>query len=80
MKLPVTMLAPGHVWSGLLHHVPPRNPTLPGLWVKFKFSLPLHFHSTPRPVISPPVCSMLAFKSLLDRPSRVLAHGGALGA
>lgn len=82
-KLPVTMLAPGLVWSGLLHHVPPRNPTLPhlpGLWVNFNFSLPLHFHSAPRPGISPTVGSVLAFKALLDRSSRVLAHGRALGA
>lgn len=76
-KLPVTMLAPGLVWSGLLHHVPPRNPTLPslpGLWVNF------NFHSAPRPGISPTVVSVLAFEALLDRSSRVLAYGGTLGA
>lgn len=82
-ETPSAVLQPGHVWSGLLHHVSPRKPILPclpGLWVNFNFSLALHFQSTPTPGISPPVGSILAFKALLDRPSRVLAHGGASGA
>lgn len=83
MKLPVMVVAPGRVWSDLLHRMPPRNPILPrlpGLRVNFNFSLPSHLHSTPRPGISPTVGSMLAVEMLLDRPSRVLAHGGALRA
>lgn len=48
MKLQMTMLAQGHVWSGPLHHVPTGNPILPhlpGLWISFNFSLPSHLPS-----------------------------------
>jgi len=59
----MTVLAQDHVWSGPLHHVPPRNPTfplLPGLWVNFNFSLPSYLHNTPKPGFNPPVGAMLA--------------------
>ena len=63
MKLQMTVLAQGRVWSGPLHHVPPGNPILPclpGLWVNFNFSLPSHLRSIPKPGINPPVGAMLA--------------------